>query len=117
MKLAIRFLAILALAGALASSALACPVWMSASGHNEMPCSGKCGIPGDCPVSICQGGTPYLDTHSGPELLSFQDVALDLPVLRIANKPASFVNWAPAQDHALALAVGPLYLRTHSLLI
>lgn len=121
MKPGMRWLIIIVLAGTAASGPLLCPLMcplgMGSPGQSDMPCSKPSNPPSQCPFSICQASSSYLASH----------VSADTPVL--PSLAVEVVNWvtiwtSPAgaklirwDDKAPPGSSGPLFLRTHSLLI
>lgn len=115
MKSGAQLLFVLALVGILATSALACPLWMS---QGDMPCS-KPGNPEKCPTSICQLSSPYLTTHVAAQLTPLRDlgpITVDSPH---ALMPMAFRNpeLNLTDDGAPPGPATPLFLLTKSLLI
>jgi hypothetical protein len=111
MKAAAQVLVIVVLIGTLATSTLACPMWMGLIGAGDMPCSQS--TPEKCPASICLLSSPYLASHV-PLLQEFSPAVVDSPPLL-----TTFLSFEPSRDDDGA-PPGPsdsLFLRTHSLLI
>jgi hypothetical protein len=110
-----RALFIVVLIGILATSTLACPVWMSLVSGSGMPCSKT--TPEKCPASICLLSSPYLASHVSahvPPLQELSSAVVDSPSLL-----TSFLSFEPSRedDGAPPGPSRPLFLRTHSLLI
>ena len=103
---------VVTLVGILATSALACPLWMS---QGDMPCSN----PEKCPTSICQLSSPYLTTHVAAQLTPLRDlgpITVDSPhaLVPIALRSTELNR---ADDGAPPGRATPLFLLTGSLLI
>jgi hypothetical protein len=116
MKSAVQVLFIIVLSGTLATSALACPVWMGLMSGGDMPCFSP-GTPEECPVSICLLSSPYLASHVSTHVPLLQELGpavVDSLLLLTSSQ-----NFEPTQedDGAPPGPSGPLFLRTHSLLI
>lgn len=115
MKSGAQVLFVFALVGILATSGLACPVWMS---QGDMPCS-KPGNPEKCPISICQLSSPYLTTHVAAQLTPLRDlgpITVDSPhALRPIAVRSPELN--RTDDGAPPGPAAPLFLLTRSLLI
>jgi hypothetical protein len=116
MKTGVKTLVIGVLAGFLVISALACPLWMGSLNQCNMPCP-KESSSQKCPLTICQLSSPYLAA----------DVAAHVPVLRelpaepiiapILRTSLGIAESVQQDDGAPPGLTGPLFLRTHSLLI
>jgi hypothetical protein len=116
MKSAAQVLFIIVLAGTLATSALACPVWMGLMNGGDMPCFSP-GTPEECPASICLLSSPYLASHVSahvPPLQELGPAVVDSPLLLTSSQ-----NFGATQEEygAPPGPSAPLFLRTHSLLI
>jgi len=113
MKSATQVLFIIVLTGTLATSALACPVWMGLMSRGDMPCSQS--TPEKCPASICQLSSPYLASHVSAHVPLLHEVGplVATPLL------TSFQSFEPSweDEGAPPGRSGSLFLRTHSLLI
>ena len=116
MKWAINALYIGALVGVLATSALACPIWMGMH-DGSMPCSqDQSNAP--CPFSICLATSSYV---SAPQFSAAMPPPQELPAATIV--PTILWNslgpGEPAQrsDTSPPGLGPPLFLQTHSLLI
>ena len=106
---------VLALVGIVATSALACPLWMS---QGDMPCSNP-GNPEKCPTSICQLSSPYLTTDVAAQLTPLRDlgpITVDSPhaLMPIAFRSPE-LSWT--DDGPPPSPATPLFLLTGSLLI
>lgn len=116
MKPAIKALLIVALAGILATAALACPLWMSPM-EEGMACPEQSSVPAPCPSSVCQVSSPYLDSH----LLATPALPPMLPAEPLYLRPVDadrVGRESIRRDAAVKPGLtGQLYLRTHSLLI
>src|SRR5260370_23253881 len=115
MKSGAQVLFVLALVGILATSALACPLWMS---QGDMPCS-KPGNPEKCPTSICQLSSPYLTTYVAAQLTPLRDlgpITVDSPhaLMPIAFRSPELNR---TDDGPPPGPATPLFLLTESLLI
>ena len=115
MKSGSQVLFVLALVGILATSALACPLWMS---KGDMPCS-KPGNAEKCPTSICQLSSPYLTTHVAAQLTPLRDlgpIMVDSPRVLM---PMAFRSpeLNRTNDGAPPGPATPLFLLTDSFLI
>src|SRR5437588_12517275 len=114
MKSRARVLFILFLAGALASSGLACPLWIAFANQREMPCSNQ-GNLHSCPFSICQASSSYL------ALGAMLARPIQVPAVLISSNPVLTrlpgMEWIESDDGAPPGVNGPLFLKTHSLLI
>ena len=112
-----RWILILGLAAVLITSAMACPLWMSAHSHCPMPCPNG-GTSERCPLSVCQASSPYLASHVTVHPPPVDEV----PAAMISSV---FVPWITANStDPIAEDNGPpsgqsghLFLRIHSLLI
>lgn len=117
-KSGVRWLLILATAGTLAASTIACPLWMSFANKGEMPCSDQSNSPAQCPFSICQANSPYLAAHVSvlhPPLVHGLPIELaDSTVLWTSSAHAKPMR---RDDEPPPAVSGPLFLRTHSFLI
>lgn len=117
MKAALQALFVAILSGTLVMSAVACPLWMSsASPQTEKHCPDQSSKTQEqCPLSICQASSPYLNSQSGA----------DVPVL--TEMPAELVDPSDASLQQATLFQldheeppgrgGPLFLLIHSFLI
>lgn len=117
MRSGAKVLFIVVLAGMLATSALACPLWMGRMNHGDMPCS-KPGTPEKCPSSICQLSSPYLTSHTNAHIPALQELG---PVVADSSQAllthlGSF-EAIQTDDGAPPGPAGPLFLLTHSFLI
>ena len=106
---------VLALVGILATSVLACPLWMT---QGDMPCSAP-GNPEKCPTSICQLSSFYLTAHVASQLTHLRDVGpimVDSPdaLMPIALRSPELNR---SDDGAPPGPATPLLLLTESLLI
>jgi len=115
MKSAAQIIFVIVLAGTLATSALACPAWMGLMSQDDVPYSQA--TPEKCPASICLLSSPYLASHVSAHVPPPQELGpavVDSPL-----QLTSFQNFEPTQedDGAPPGPSGPLFLRTHSLLI
>ena len=121
MKPGMRWLIILALAGTAASGPLLCPLLcplgMGSPGQSDMPCSNPSNPPSQCAFSICQASSSYLASHANadtPVLQSLPVEVVDLATIWISPAGAKLIRW---DDKAPPGSDGPLFLRTHALLI
>ena len=121
MKLGAKALFIVILSGMIATSALACTLWMGLMSpgnmsQGDMPCSN---LPAreKCPHSICLASSPYVAADSGVHVPHLQQVG---PVV-VDPSPmwASLQRFEPtwSDDNSPPGPMSPLFLRTHSLLI
>ena len=117
MRLGVKVLFVVVLAGMLATSALACPLWMGRMSQGDMPCS-KQGTPEKCPSSICQLSSPYLTSHANADIPALQELG---PVVADSSHAllTHLGNFEAIRtdDGAPPGPAGPLFLLTHSLLI
>lgn len=115
MKSAAQVLFIIVLTGTLATSAVACPVWMGLMSGGDMPCSQS--TPEKCPASICVLSSPYLASHVSAHVPVLQE--LGHAVVESTPLLTSFRSFEPGWEDfgAPPGPSGPLFLRTHSLLI
>lgn len=117
MKSGVQALFVMVLAGTLAVSALACPLWMASLSQLDMPCSNQDSAHEKCPVVICLASSSYLQS----------DVGLGVPVLQqMPGEPSganTILAFTRSAEQIQANAepppgfTDPLYLRTHSFLI
>ena len=117
MKSRIQALFVIVLAGTLAVSALACPLWMASLSQPDMPCSNQDSAHEKCPVVICLASSSYLQS----------DARLGVPVLQQMPGELAGANPILALTGSAELIqadaepppgfTDPLYLRTHSFLI
>jgi len=116
MKSGVQALFVVALAGTLAVSALACPLWMASLSQLDMPCSKQDSGPEKCPVTICLASSSYLTTDASADTLLKQlpGEAVGADVLGTLLRSAEPIQ---AHDDPPPGPSGPLFLRTHSLLI
>lgn len=117
MKWGIHALYIGAVVAVLATSALACPVWMGMQ-DGGMPCSQDQNNPPQCPFTVCLASSSYVSARQiNTSILPPQELnaAVTVPTFLWA----SFGAGEPAQpSETLSLGLGPpLFLQTHSLLI
>jgi hypothetical protein len=117
MKLGIRALLIIAFATILATSALACPLWLCPMSQGGMPCSDQSSQSVPCPPTVCQASSPYLASHASthvpiPQVLPAEVV--DTTTVCIVYSSADLIRRYEGKPPGLS---DPLYLRTHSLLI
>lgn len=111
MKSGAQVLFVVALVGMLATSALACPLWMT---QGDMPCN-----PVKCPTSICQLSSPYLTTHVAAQLTPLRDlgpIMVDSPyaLIPIAYRSTELNR---TDDGAPPGPATPLFVLTGSLLL
>ena len=106
---------VLALVGIMATSALACPLWIS---QGDMPCS-KPGNPEKCPTSICQLSSPYLTTHVAAQLTPLRDVGPIIADSPHALMPIAFrsAELSRTDEGVPPGPATPLFLLTESFLI
>jgi hypothetical protein len=107
---------IMLLAGTLATSVLACPLWMGSPSQPEMPCSHQ-DDPPDCPLAICQASSPYLPAHVGVDVPLLELQPAELVDLAILWTSPALLEWIQQADESPPGLGGPLFLRGHSLLI
>ena len=117
MRSGAKVLFVVVLAGMLATSALACPLWIGWMSQGDMPCS-KPGSPERCPNSICQLSSPYLTSHVSAHLPTLEELG---PVVvdsshALLTHLGSF-EAGRSDDGAPPGPAGRLFLLTHSLLI
>ena len=117
MSLGIRALLVVVFAAILATSALACPLWMCPMSQDGMPCPDESGQSAPCPAAVCQASSPYLASHASthapiPQVL-FAEVVDTATVCIVCNSP-DLIRRYEGKPPGLG---DPLYLRTHSLLI
>lgn len=116
MRSGIQALFIIVLAGTLATSVIACPLWIGLTSPSAIPCSGPMS-PEKCPHSICLLGSPYLASHGStgePALRQLGPAVIDSTLI------VSSINGFEPSRSEQGLAPGPggqIFLRTHSLLI
>ena len=117
MNWALRSLLVFVLTGALATSALACPLWMESTSRQGMPCSDQANPGGRCPVSVCQLSSPYLASHVSVDVAPLQELPIES--LDCASLGSAFTNADSLRrdDPAPGGPSGELYLQFHSLLI
>ena len=117
MNWGLRPLLVFVLAGTLATSALACPLWMGSMSQQEMPCSDHSDPGGRCPFSICQVSSPYLASYVSvdtPPLQALLVEAVDWAILWPSSANADSIR---RDDGAPPGLSGELFLRFHSFLI
>ncbi len=117
MNWGLRSLLVFVLAGALATSALACPLWMCPMNQGGMPCSDQSSQPNKCPLSICQASSSYLASHVSAHAPLPQELpaeVVDLAAQRIAHASSDPGRRYAGEPPGFS---GPLFLQTHSLLI
>lgn len=117
MKLSIKAPLVVAFVAILATSALACPLWMCPMGQGGMPCSDQSNPSAPCPPTVCEASSPYLASHASAHVpipqvhpVQFVDAATVCTVCSSANLTRRYEGKPPALSD-------PLYLRTHALLI
>ena len=117
MKWGIHTLYIGAVVAVLATSALACPVWMGMQ-DGGMPCSQDQNNPAQCPFTVCLASSSYVSARQiNTSILPPQELnaAVIVPtILWTSLGPGE--SAAPSQTSPLGLGP-PLFLQTHSLLI
>jgi hypothetical protein len=116
MKPGLRALLIIAFAAILATSALECTLLMCPMSQGGMPYSDQSSQSVPCPQTVCQASSPYLASHAShvpfPQALPTE--AGDATTVCIACNSADLIRRHESKPQGLS---GPLYLRTHSLLI
>jgi len=117
MKLGLRALLIVAFAAILATSALACPLWMCPMSQDGMPCPDQSGQSAPCPATVCQASSPYLASHAGahvpiPQVLPAEVV--DTATVCVVCNSSDLIRRYEGKPPGLR---EPLYLQTHALLI
>jgi hypothetical protein len=115
MNWGLRSLLVLVVAGALATSALACPLWMGSMGQPEMACSDQSNS--GCPVSICQVSSPYLSSHDSAYAPLLQELPVEIVNWAILGSAFSSANSLRRDDVVPPGLTGELFLRFRSLLI
>ncbi len=115
MKWGIYALCIGILAGVLATSAMACPLWMGML-DNSMPCSDQ-STP-QCPFTVCQASSSYL---TGTQVNSIMPLPDEVPAVIVVPTIIVVAVGSPEPDERNdgppPGALPPLFLQTHSLLI
>ena len=116
MKSAAQALFVGSLVAILMLSVLACPVWMGSHDKCNMP-SPEQSSSGPCQLTICQLSSPYLASHADENAPVLSDISAEqivLPGLWTSVEDTQLAGW---EDVPPPGAGGPLFLRTHSLLI
>ena len=117
MKWVTQAVSIVILAGMLALSALACPLWVGSRSHCDMPCPNQTKAPEHCPTTICQVSAPYLTSDIGADVPPLNVLAQAVGVSTTLSIALTRVLTVLREDGAPPGLSGPLFLRTHSLLI
>ena len=117
MKWGIHALYVAAVVGVLATSALACPIWMGLQ-DGGMPCSQDQSNPPQCPFTVCLASSSYVSARQISTAILPPE---ELPgaVIVPAILWTSLGSGEPAQGGEISPpGLGrPLFLQTHSLLI
>ena len=117
MKWGIHTLYIGAVVAVLATSALACPVWMGMQ-DGGMPCSQDQNNPPQCPFTVCLASSSYVSARQiNTSILPSQELnaAVTVPTIFWTSLgPAQPAQRSVTSPHGLG---PPLFLQTHSLLI
>ena len=118
MNCGVRWLLILATAGTLAASTIACPLWMSFANHDGMPCSDQSNSPVECPFSICQANSPYLASHVSVLHPPFvHGLPIEPAVSTVLWTSSAHAKPMRRDDEPPPTVGDPLFLRIHSFLI
>jgi hypothetical protein len=117
MNFGLKALLVVVAIAILATSALACPLWLGSQSQDCMPCPDQSDTGHQCPDSICQLSAPYLSSPSHAS--DHAPLLQELPSATIAaiHLRTPFLN-----DRPLRQEYGPLpgtsvqlFLQTHSL--
>ena len=117
MNWVLRSLLVFVLAGALATSALACPLWLGSMSQHQMPCSNQSNSDGRCPVSVCQLSSPYLASHVSVDVPRLQELPVEIVDWSILGSAFAYADSLQLDDVAPLGLTGELFLRFRSLLI
>jgi hypothetical protein len=117
MRSGLKALLVVVAIAILATSALACPLWLGSPSQDCMPCPDQSDTSHQCPDSICQLSAPYVSSSS-----HVSDPAPLLQELPFAAIEAFHLQTPFLNDSPLGQEYGPppgpsvqLYLQTHSL--
>ncbi|SRR5260370_40518472 len=117
MNWVLRSLLAFVLVGALATAALACPLWMGSMSRQEMPCSDQRHPGGRCPFSICQVSSPYLASHVRVDAPHLQEGPVETADWAILGSSSANADSIRREDGVPPGLSGELYVQFHSLLI
>ena len=107
---------IIILSGMVATSALACPIWMGLMSRGDMPCSNQ-PTPEKCPHSICLASSPYLAADGSAHVPLLRELGTVVVVSNPILTSLQGFELTANDDASPPGPKGPLFLRTHSLLI